>query len=74
MCESLGRGYKHNILGWMWQSHCQSGEGEQEAGEQPLERYLGILVGSMFNLSQQSPTWTEKQILENKKEHKFLFF
>lgn len=72
VCESLGRWYKHSSLGWMWQSCCQSGEGEQEAGKQPLERDLGVLVGSKFSLSQMSPSWTEKLILENKK-HKFLF-
>lgn len=42
-------------------------------GTRGLERDLGVLVVSKFNLSQQSPPWTEKLILENKKEHKFLF-
>lgn len=42
-------------------------------GTRGLERELGVLVDSKFNLSQQSPTWTEKLIQENKKEHKFLF-
>lgn len=54
VCESLGGGYDHNILGWMGQNS-------------------GGPAWQQINLRQQPPTWAEKLILENKKEHKFLF-